>query len=402
MNLGTKNLNNLTDKDFKLQNEAAESIINNRDIKSFEILVQKEDYIFDFIKEKIKRNLIRAVNKDNVLNLFCFLKIYSSEFEEFIINSFVNFSNDEILNKMLEIIKSGSNEEKTYAVNYFIKTDNLNVLNFVRKFVSSPFEFLKISSINYLKHFDIKDEYNNAVNILNSSDDEFEKFEAAEFLCLFGDKNAFDDIYKYFLNTPAKDAFSQNILLLKNFEELISNKEDDKVLNIYSTLLKNFPDSVLFSEISYYLSEGVFDFLIESDENYSVILNYILLDKINLILSDDAYKIDLDKNDIIEAEKYKDILDSLLSAFDKKEIILNAFGSLNKDEILFALNLIFFDDDIINSIINLADKTNDEEIILNSIYSLKKINALNNGFIDSILSKINNETIKAEIISLKD
>ena len=91
MNLGTKNLNNLTDKDFKLQNEAAESIINNRDIKSFEILVQKEDYIFDFIKEKIKRNLIRAVNKDNVLNLFCFLKIYSSEFEEFIINSFVNF-----------------------------------------------------------------------------------------------------------------------------------------------------------------------------------------------------------------------------------------------------------------------------------------------------------------------
>ena len=303
---------------------------------------------------------------------------------------------------MLEIIKSGSNEEKTYAVNYFIKTDNLNVLNFVRKFVSSPFEYLKISSINYLKHFDIKDEYNNAVNILNSSDDEFEKFEAAEFLCLFGDKNAFDDIYKYFLNTPAKDVFSQNILLLKNFGELISNKEDDKVLNIYSTLLKNFPDSVLFSEISYYLSEGVFDFLIESDENYSVILNYILLDKINLILSDDAYKIDLDKNDIIEAEKYKDILDSLLSAFDKKEIILNAFESLNKDEILFALNLIFFDDDIINSIINLADKTNDEEIILNSIYSLKKINALNNGFIDSILSKINNETIKAEIISLKD
>lgn len=38
MNLGTKNLNNLTDKDFKLQNEAAESIINNRDIKMFKIV----------------------------------------------------------------------------------------------------------------------------------------------------------------------------------------------------------------------------------------------------------------------------------------------------------------------------------------------------------------------------
>lgn len=402
MDLGTKNANNLINKDFNVQKSAAAVIINESDVFSFKILAEKSEFIFDFIKDKVRLNLLNAVNEGNVLNLFGFMKYYSSDFEDVIVKSFIKFNNDDIKTRMLNILKDGTVEEKTYAVKYFAQIKDSIDKKVIGEFIKSDFYPLKSASIELLSKYGDREEFDRRINILKTNTDEFEKFEAAEFLCLFGDKYAYEIVYDYFINSPMKDIFTDNILLLKNFEELLNNNDEDKIFKIYSVILKNFPESVNFKELSYCLNEGVFDFLLESDGNYPVILNYTLLDKLNLILSDEAYKIDLDKNDIRCAAGYKNALETFLGAYGKKEIIIEALKKGIRDEILFALNLIYSDKEIENAVVDLINTASDEEIILNALYALKNLNLSNIEIINSAAAKVKNETVRAEILSLRN
>ena len=59
MKFNNKNANDLLSKDFNLSNKAAQSVINFKDIKTFEELVQNEDFIFDFLKDKIVKKAER-------------------------------------------------------------------------------------------------------------------------------------------------------------------------------------------------------------------------------------------------------------------------------------------------------------------------------------------------------
>ncbi len=85
MDLGTKNLNDLISKDDNASNTAAKRILDNCDVESFEKLCEKSEFLFDYIKEKILKNLVCAADKDNFLNTFKFIKIYNIDFEDFII-----------------------------------------------------------------------------------------------------------------------------------------------------------------------------------------------------------------------------------------------------------------------------------------------------------------------------
>ena len=49
MDLGYKTLNNLISKDEALQKQAASEIINTKDIKAYQILSEKGEFLFDFI-----------------------------------------------------------------------------------------------------------------------------------------------------------------------------------------------------------------------------------------------------------------------------------------------------------------------------------------------------------------
>ena len=75
MNLGNKTLNDLISKDNSAAKEAAIKLLAEKDVESFKILNLKSEFLFDFIKEKILKNLIGAVNSKNCLNLFEFLKV---------------------------------------------------------------------------------------------------------------------------------------------------------------------------------------------------------------------------------------------------------------------------------------------------------------------------------------
>ncbi|HIT55108.1 TPA: hypothetical protein IAA92_02495 [Candidatus Galligastranaerophilus intestinigallinarum] len=401
MNLGNKTLNDLISKDNSAAKGAAIKLLAEKDVESFKILNSKSEFLFDFIKEKILKNLIGAVNSKNCLNLFEFLKVYSPDFKGFILHPLVQFKTPEIEDKMLNFLCSGSDEEKTYATEFFIILADKTKYEKIKANLNADFEPLKIASINYLSNLGFRLEFEESLNILeDKSKDNFEKLTQVEFLAYFGDKKAFEPIYNYFINEDNSYTIANFLLDLKPFSTLIEENKEDEILNILSSIILNFPDSITFEEINYYINEGLFEFLLESENNLSALILFYLKNKTELILEDENYSIDLTKENKKEANIINSKLNNAIQIFDKKETLTLWLNSINYFENILSLEIIKEENiEIIEPIYNLLEKTTNNEIIMDILYCLQNQNKLNETLINKILLKTENEILKAQIKS---
>lgn len=401
MNLGNKTLNDLISKDNSAAKGAAIKLLAEKDVESFKILNSKSEFLFDFIKEKILKNLIGAVNSKNSLNLFEFLKVYSPDFKGFILHPLVQFKTPEIEDKMLNFLCSGSDEEKTYATEFFTILADKTKYEKIKANMNADFEPLKIASINYLSNLGFRFEFEESLKILeDNSKDNFEKLTQVEFLAYFGDKKAFEPIYNYFINEDNSYTIANFLLDLKPFSTLIEENREDEILNILSSIILNFPDSVSFEEINYYINEGLFEFLLESENNLSALILFYLKNKTELILEDENYSIDLTKENKKEANIINSKLNNAIQIFDKKETLTLGLNSINYFENILSLEIIKEENiEIIEPIYNLLEKTTNNEIIMDILYCLQNQNKLNETLINKILLKTENEILKAQIKS---
>lgn len=401
MNLGNKTLNDLISKDNSAAKEAAIKLLAEKDVESFKILNSKSEFLFDFIKEKILKNLIGAVNSKNCLNLFEFLKVYSPDFKGFILHPLVQFKTPEIEDKMLNFLRSGSDEEKTYATEFFTILADKTKYEKIKANLNADFEPLKIASINYLSKLGFRFEFEESLKILeDNSKDNFEKLTQVEFLAYFGDKKAFEPIYNYFINEDNSYTIANFLLDLKPFSTLIEENREDEILNILSSIILNFPDSITFEEINYYINEGLFEFLLESENNLSALILFYLKNKTELILEDENYSIDLTKENKKEANIINSKLNNAIQIFDKKETLTLGLNSINYFENILSLEIIKEENiEIIEPIYNLLEKTTNNEIIMDILYCLQNQNKLNETLINKILLKTENEILKAQIKS---
>ena len=401
MNLGNKTLNDLISKDNSAAKGAAIKLLAEKDVESFKILNSKSEFLFDFIKEKILKNLIGAVNSKNCLNLFEFLKVYSPDFKGFILHPLVQFKTPEIEDKMLNFLCSGSDEEKTYATEFFTILADKTKYEKIKANLNADFEPLKIASINYLSNLGFRLEFEESLKILeDNSKDNFEKLTQVEFLAYFGDKKAFEPIYNYFINEDNSYTIANFLLDLKPFSTLIEENREDEILNILSSIILNFPDSVSFEEINYYINEGLFEFLLESENNLSALILFYLKNKTELILEDENYSIDLTKENKKEANIINSKLNNAIQIFDKIETLTLGLNSINYFENILSLEIIKEENiEIIEPIYNLLEKTTNNEIIMDILYCLQNQNKLNEALINKILLKTENEILKAQIKS---
>ena len=401
MNLGNKTLNDLISKDNSAAKGAAIKLLAEKDVESFKILNSKSEFLFDFIKEKILKNLIGAVNSKNCLNLFEFLKVYSPDFKGFILHPLVQFKTPEIEDKMLNFLCSGSDEEKTYATEFFTILADKTKYEKIKANLNADFEPLKIASINYLSNLGFRLEFEESLNILeDNSKDNFEKLTQVEFLAYFGDKKAFEPIYNYFINEDNSYTIANFLLDLKPFSTLIEENKEDEILNVLSSIILNFPDSISFEEINYYINEGLFEFLLESENNLSALILFYLKNKTELILEDENYSIDLTKENKKEANIINSKLNNAIQIFDKKETLTLGLNSINYFENILSLEIIKEENiEIIEPIYNLLEKTTNNEIIMDILYCLQNQNKLNETLINKILLKTENEILKAQIKS---
>ncbi len=291
-----KNANDLLSKDFNLSTKAAQSVINFKDIKTFKELSQNEVFIFDFLKDKIIKNLIRAVNSQNVQNLFEFMKIYSHSFSDTIISPLVKFANEDITDDMLEKLENGTESEKAYAALYFARILDPLALPFAKSYVEAKYEPLKVNSIKLLSAHKDREEYNNAILKLNSSDPDI-LYSGVDFLINYGDINALPQILENISNTPYVVDFSSDLLYLADFKT-ISENFDFKYFNfMLSNLLDGIPDYVTLNEFLACEISSALNILKNKEITFEGAINLLKAKgKLSVYQENEAYLLDLDKN----------------------------------------------------------------------------------------------------------
>ncbi len=267
MDLGCKRANDLISKNLEISRAAARAIVDTGDIETFKKLSEKSEFIFDFIKEKIAKNLCGAVNAGNLQNVFKFTKIYSLDFENFIVNSWVKFANEDLTDEILALFEEGDNGQKAYAAAYFCQINDPVAVEYLEKFAFSDFEPLAQNCALALNKFNDRRLYSEALNAIKSANSafeadsalcvtnieaDFEKYKYVNFLVSYSDKDAFDALFQYFKNTCSKSFAASSILYLTPLFELVEKGKTKEALEVFDTILGAYPEEISL--------ETVFDF----------------------------------------------------------------------------------------------------------------------------------------------
>lgn len=407
MDLGTKNANGLISKDNKTSFEAAKAVVNSSDLETFSKLCEKSEFIFDFIKEKIVENLYLATNPENVSNIIKFTKIYNIDFEDFVIRSWVKFANEDLTDEILELFKNGTEEQKSYAAGYFYYINDPVALEYLNTFAMSDYEPLAANCARALEQFNDDNLYKKSINIVSNKEvDDFEKYKYVNFLVNYGKKDALPVLFDYLKITYTKGFAASAILYMTNFAELSENKNLQEALKVFDALISAYPEEIsletvfdfeVLNYIKYLANLAAKDNLTECPYIKRVLLK--AKNKFNLISKEDIYTFDLSKNTKKEICSISNFLDNL--DIDLFHSIEEEFLSDDKDRILEAFDVVLNYGKIEYSekIAQAINTTPYEDVISEGVKVLKTFNKLSLLGKDQILEKLNNENLKALVIS---
>ena len=391
-------IKNITSKDNSLSEATLKNLIKSANIEDFKFLCDKSDFIFPFLKEKINKNFVKLIEEKELNTVFEFSKVYSSDFEELIVLSWVKFANEDLTDNILELFDSGTDEQKAYVAKYFSYINDSCALDYLNKFAFCDFEPLKINCALSLSKFEDKTAFNKAKEIILNSKDDYEILDAYSFIAAYGG----DEAVKFIIENYKKSAFRENIIILLfdffDYDKLTKILSSDEILEIFSILIQNYPENVNLNTIIYY---QVFDYIkLISTFNTQFANNILIIlkAKFDEYNSSDIYSFDLDKDTKNELKNITKFLDSLNLPFE------NIKDEFNKGNLRISLaldvikelkikNLANFIADLINENVLTLDLCAKAAIILKELNMTSLINKEN-------ISKIQNENIKALIESL--
>ena len=391
-------IKNITSKDNSLSEATLKNLIKSANIEDFKFLCDKSDFIFPFLKEKINKNFVKLIEEKELNTVFEFSKVYSSDFEELIVLSWVKFANEDLTDNILELFDSGTDEQKAYAAKYFSYINDSCALDYLNKFAFCDFEPLKINCALSLFKFEDKTAFNKAKEIILNSKDDYEILDAYSFIAAYGG----DEAVKFIIENYKKSAFRENIIILLfdffDYDKLTKILSSDEILEIFSILIQNYPENVNLNTIIYY---QVFDYIkLISTFNTQFANNILIIlkAKFDEYNSSDIYSFDLDKDTKNELKNITKFLDSSNLPFE------NIKDEFNKGNLRISLaldvikelkikNLANFIADLINENVLTLDLCAKAAMVLKELNMTSLINKEN-------ISKIQNENIKALIESL--
>jgi len=399
----------LTAKDEQKAFAAAQSIINNANIDAFQLLADKSEFLFDFVKNNVCKRLQRAINENNYRNLFSFFKIYCPDFEDIIISSISQFANEDLTDEMFSLLENGTDEEKAYAAKYFSYIPDTVAAEILTNYAFSDNEAIAFNSAKALSTMQIDSAYRKAIELLND-EDEFTVLKAVKFLVAYENKDAVDKI----LDTMEKSSMAENIAgevpFIESLLELL-NKYDDKskillcIDNILSGLGEILPLNQIFCFELFEVLEYLITFNTQNKNPQASVVLLKALSKFEMLTENDEYTFDEDKN---TKQEIQDIYNLLKK---QQEYFWNAQKNLVKNELKIdstpqyrissALRIIteYKLTQTIEEIKSLLN-TNDEILLCEIVGTLKQLNALNEVNKESIIAKVQDENKKALLESL--
>ncbi len=382
----------LTGKNKQEYEAAACHLVNTADVEMFKALVDKDDFLFDFVKQNVSDRIGNALNETNYKNLLSFLKYYSPSYEDVIISTLVKFADEDLTDMMLEIFETGTNDEKTYCAKFFTYIQDPLALELLRKNSETDDEFLNSNCAAALGAMKDEISYSNAMANLKS-DDEFEQLKAVKFLTSYGNPEALYPIIGAMKNSTMSENIAAEIPYLTDIFTILEGSLENGLLvlnNIINGLGEIIPLSSVFDYELYELFERL---MVHADDSKTAIVLLNANDKFETLTENDEYLYDEDK------DTKKEVLDirKLLSHINKKELLCFVNQELREDSPFVYTALDFAED--MYAVRELL-KCNNQTIILKTAEVLKAHNELDDTSRQVALLKITDENIKSIIRAL--
>ena len=371
---------------------AAAHLVEEADVEMFKALVDKDDFLFDFVKQNVADRIANAINESNYKNLLLFLKYYSPSYEEVIISSLVKYADEDLTDRMLELLENGTNAEKTYCAKFFTYIQDPLSLELLRKNSGTEDEFLNANCAAALGAMKDEISYNSALSTLKS-EDEFEQLKAVKFLTAYGNKEALYPVIDAMKTSTMSENIAAEIPYLTDIFTILESDLENGLLvlnNIINGLGEIIPLSSVFDYELYELFERL---MVHADDSKTAVVLLNANEKFETLTENDEYLYDEDK------DTKKEVLDirKLLSHINKKELLCFVNQELREDS-PFVYTALDFAEDMyaVRELLKCSNQT----IILKTAEVLKSKNELDDTSRQVALLKITDENIKSIIRAL--
>ena len=382
----------LTGKNPREYEYAARHIMDTADEKLFAELVEKDSFLFDFVKQNVAGRLEKATNEHNWQTLLTFLKYYSPSYEEFITSTLARYADEDLTDKMLGLLENGTNDEKTYAAKFFSYIQDPLAIEFLKKNSYTNNEYLNTNCAVTLSAMNEESSYNEALEKLKSNDD-FEKLLAVKFLTAYGKKEALQGIIDAMKNSAMAENIAGEIPYLESIFNILENDFENGLL-VVNYIINGLGEILGLSQVFDFELFDVLEFIetkYEDSRAAVVLLN--AREKFETLTENDEYLFDEDKDTRNEIQDIK----KLLLNTDKKELLSKVSAELREDS-PFVYTALDFAQDLMT--IRELLKCSNQTIILKTAEILKSLNNLDDTAKTVALLKITDENIKSIIRAL--
>ncbi len=382
----------LTGKNPREYEYAARHIMDTADEKLFAELVEKDSFLFDFVKQNVAGRLEKATNEHNWQTLLTFLKYYSPSYEEFITSTLARYADEDLTDKMLGLLENGTNDEKTYAAKFFSYIQDPLAIEFLKKNSYTDNEYLNTNCAVTLSAMNEESSYNEALEKLKSNDD-FEKLLAVKFLTAYGKKEALQGIIDAMKNSAMAENIAGEIPYLESIFNILENDFENGLL-VVNYIINGLGEILGLSQVFDFELFDVLEFIetkYEDSRAAVVLLN--AREKFETLTENDEYLFDEDKDTRNEIQDIK----KLLLNTDKKELLSKVNAELREDS-PFVYTALDFAQDLMA--IRELLKCSNQTIILKTAEILKSLNNLDDTAKTVALLKITDENIKSIIRAL--
>ena len=385
-------LKKLTGKNPKDFEPVAYELINAPDVELFAELVSQDDFLFDFVKQNVAKRLSKVCNESNYLNLLKFIKYYSPDYEDFLISNLVEYADEDLTDRMLEIFENGSENEKIYCAKFFAYIQDPLALDLLKKNAYSENSYLSGNCASTLAILGDKDSFNSAIKMLDNEDN-FKVLAAVRFLIAYGNKEALPDIIKAMKNSSFSENIAGEIPYLYDLLSLYEfNRED--CLYTLNLIINGLGEILGLSSVFDFQLYDIFEMLIKNNpDSISAVVILNAQDKFNTLTENDEYLFDETKDTKQEVLDIK----NLLNTINKKELNSLSEKELNENSLFVYTALDFTKNtDKVRKLLTSENQT----LVLRALEILKKLGSISDEDRKTAFNSVSNENIKNVIMAI--
>lgn len=395
-------LKDITAKDEIKALKAAEYLLNTADIKLFEELCKKSEFLFDFIKSNVEKRIEKAVSADNYKNILRLFEVYSQDYDELFASLLARYASEELTDEIFEFLETGTIAQKTYAAKYFTKIPDTVALELLQNYAFSDEENLDCNSAQALGKMNDTESFNKALILLGSEDD-FDKLKGVKFFAAYSKNPPLSEIFEAMKLSNMPENIAGELPYIASLVELFATDNKKNVLITLENIIIGLGEILPLSQVFQFELYEMFALLIDtnkSDNKYRSKIAEILLRtliKFRLLLSSDEYTFDEDKNTKKELADILNLLESQSEDFwaEQKKFIVDELSHC-KHRVVAALEVIKDIElkEASDNIVKLIDFDN-EIVVCEAVGALRALGNINKLDKSVVMEKISDSNIKA-------